>query len=83
MNNPEPIKDLTTETKPRKKKILTDLGSVRAKCKVCLEVGNWENMLRHAIALKNSLGVVLYGAFEYVYFCGESCKVLFLEVKHV
>jgi hypothetical protein len=40
-------------------------------------VGNLENLIRHAIAIKNELGVELYSAFEYVYFCGENCKALF------
>jgi hypothetical protein len=40
-------------------------------------VGNLENLIRHAIEVKNELGVELYSAFEYVYFCGESCKGVF------
>jgi hypothetical protein len=79
MNNQEiEPKDLTEEQpKTRKRKILTDPERIRTKCKVCLEVGNLENMIRHQLAVKNLLGVELYNAFEYVYFCGEACKGLF------
>jgi len=71
-------KELVSETpKARKRKILTDPESLWTKCKACLEVGNLENMIRHAIAVKNELGVELYKAFEYVYFCSENCRGLF------
>ena len=61
----------------RKRKILTEPERIYAKCKVCLEPGNLENMVRKPIATKNSQGVELYGAFNYLYFCGESCQGLF------
>ena len=79
MNNQElEAKDLTEEQpKTRKRKLLTDPEGIRAHCKVCKEPGNLENMIRHALAVKNLLGVELYGAFEYVYFCSESCQGLF------
>jgi plasmid maintenance system antidote protein VapI len=42
------IKELTQEQpKTRKRKLLTDPGKIRIKCKVCLEVGNLENLIRH------------------------------------
>jgi hypothetical protein len=68
-----------TEKQPetRKRKLLTASVILWAKCKVCLEPGNLENLIRHGIPIKNSLGVVLHGASEYVYFCSESCKGLF------
>ena len=70
-------KDLTEETsKPRKRKILTDPERIRTNCKVCKEPGNLENMIRHGIPVKNLLGIELYKAFEYIYFCSEICKEL-------
>jgi len=70
-------KDLTEEQpKTRKRKILTDPERISANCKVCKEPGNLENMIRHQLAVKNLLGVELYSAFEYVYFCSESCRGL-------
>jgi len=68
------------EPKARKRKLLTNPESLWAKCKVCLEAGNLENMIRHAVAVKNELGVELYQAFRYVYFCGENCKGLFGKI---
>lgn len=73
------LETLIPETpKPRKRKLLTDPEGIRANCKVCKEVGNLDNLIRHGIPVKNELGVELYGAFEYVYFCSESCKGVFL-----
>lgn len=79
MNNQEiESKELEQkQAKTRKRKILTDPEWIRASCKVCKEPGNWENMIRQGIPAKNLLGVELYGAFEYVYFCSENCKELF------
>jgi hypothetical protein len=79
MNNQETEpKNLTEETsKPRKRKILTDPERIRANCKVCKEPGNLENMIRYGIPVKNLLGIELYKAFEYIYFCSEACKGLF------
>jgi len=79
MNNQEiEVKDLTEEQpKTRKRKILTDPERIRTHCKVCKEPGNLENMIRHGIPVKILLGVELYSAFEYVYFCSESCQGLF------
>jgi len=81
MDNPEiETKELAEETpKTRKRKLLTDPERIRASCKVCLEVGNPENLIRQAVAIKNELGVVLHGAFEYVYFCSENCLGLFKQ----
>jgi len=71
-------KELTEETpKTRKRKLLTDPERIRANCKICKEVGNPENLIRHGIPIKNLAGVELYKAFEYVYFCSESCQGLF------
>jgi len=70
--------NLTPETpKTRKRKLLTDSVSLWAKCKVCKEAGNLENLIRHRIPIKHLAGIELYGAFEYVYFCSENCKGLF------
>ena len=82
MNNQEiETKELTQESpKTRKRKLLTDPEKLWAKCKVCLEPGNLENMIRHRIPFKNSAGVELYGCFSYVYFCSESCRGLFRSV---
>ena len=81
MDNQEIENKELTEKQPetRKRKLLTASVILWAKCKVCLEPGNLENLIRHGIAIKNEAGVVLNGAFEYVYFCGESCKGLFRE----
>jgi len=80
MNNQEiETKNLNEETpKTRKIKLLIDPEGIRAKCKVCLEPGNLERLIRHRIPVKNLVGMVLNGAFEYVYFCGENCRGLFL-----
>jgi len=80
MNNQEiETKELTSEqSKTRKRKILTNPEGIKAKCKLCLEPGNLENIIRHGIPIKNSAGVELYGSFEYVNFCSENCKGLFL-----
>jgi hypothetical protein len=81
MDNQETeTKELTPETpKPRKRKLLTDPERIRASCKVCLEVGNLDNLIRHAVAVKDKLGVEMYGAFSYVYFCSENCLGLFKQ----
>jgi hypothetical protein len=68
---------MSEEIIKRKRKILTDPERIHAKCKVCKEPGNLENMIRQGVPVKNLAGVVLYGAFEYVYLCGENCKGLF------
>jgi len=65
------------ENSKRKRKILTEPEKIHAKCKVCLEPGNLENMIRKQITTKNSQGVELYGAFNYLYFCSENCEGLF------
>ena len=73
------LENLTPETpKTRKRKILTEPERIHAKCKVCKEPGNLENMVRQGLEVKDSRGVVLYGAFRYVYFCSEACKGLFI-----
>jgi len=79
MNNQEiETKELIKETlKTRKIKLLIDPEGIKASCKVCKEFGNLERLIRHGISVKNEVGVELYGAFEYVYFCSESCKGLF------
>ena len=74
------IKTNEKETKTRKRKLLTDPEGIRASCKVCLEVGNLENLIRQGIPVKDLAGVELYGSFEYVYFCSEICKKVF-ELK--
>jgi hypothetical protein len=45
---------------------------------VCKEAGNLDNMVRKQIAIKDLRGVELYGAFNYLYFCGENCQGLFV-----
>jgi len=79
MNNQEiETKELTEETpKTRKRKLLTDPTSLWTRCKVCQEPGNLENLISHKLPVKNEAGIELYGSFNYVYFCGESCKGLF------
>ncbi len=68
---------MSEEISKRKRKILTDPERMFAKCKVCKEPGNFENMIRKQIATKDSQGVELYGAFNYLYFCSENCEGLF------
>jgi len=65
---------INQEPKTRKKKL--DLEFLWAKCKTCLEPHNPENLIRHKLPVKNHLGIELYGAFSYIYFCGENCKGL-------
>lgn len=77
MNNQPELKELTEETTKRKRKLLTDPERIKTKCQVCKEAGNLENLIRHQITVKNELGVELYGAFRYVYFCSEACRGLF------
>ena len=79
MNDQEKeTKELALETsKTRKRKILTDPERIWTKCHTCKEAGNLENMIRHGLEVKDSRGVVLYGAFRYVYLCSENCKGLF------
>ena len=66
------------ESPKRKRKILTDPDKLWASCKVCQEAGNLENMVRKEITVKDNRGVELFRAFEYVYFCSESCQGLFV-----
>lgn len=63
--------------KVRKRKLLNNPDTCWAKCQVCKEAGNLDNLLRHGIPIKNSQGVEVYKAFSYVYFCSENCKGLF------
>lgn len=70
---------ITEESTKRKRKILTDPERMFAKCPICKEPGNLENMLRKQIPTKDLRGVELYGAFNYLYFCGENCNGLFRE----
>ena len=63
--------------KTRKRKLLTDPERIWVSCQVCKETGNWENLIRHQLPIKNSAGVEIYKAFRYVYFCGENCLGLF------
>lgn len=62
------------ESPKRKKKL--DLAELWTKCKVCLEPGNLENLIKHKQPIKNAQGIELYGAFSHLYFCGENCKGL-------
>ena len=64
------------ESTKRKRKILTDPDRIFAKCQVCQEPGNLDNMIRKEITVKDNRGVELFGAFEYVYFCSDSCQGL-------
>lgn len=65
------------ESPKRKRKILTDPDRIFAKCKVCQEPGNLDNMVRKEITVKDLREVELHGAFEYIYFCSDSCQGLF------
>lgn len=67
---------LTEESNKRKRKLLTSLDNCWAKCQVCQEAGNLENLIRYQIAVKNSVGVEFYGGFNYVYFCSVVCQGL-------
>ena len=74
----EEIKTLLEESpKGKKRKLLTSLDNCWAKCQVCKEAGNLENLIRQGIPIKSSVGLVIHGAFRYVYFCTESCQGLF------
>lgn len=70
----EATKTLTEESlKTRKKKLLISLDNCWAKCQACQEAGNLENLIRHQLPVKDSVGVEFYGAFRYVYFCSTTC----------
>ncbi len=75
MNNQE-SPSIPEGSSKRKRKILTEPERIYAKCKVCLEPGNLDNMVRHGLEVKDSRGVILYGSFSYVYFCSENCQGL-------
>jgi hypothetical protein len=64
------------ESIKRKRKILTEPERIHAKCKMCKEPGNLENMIRQGLEVKNNRGIILYGAFRYIYYCSEYCKDL-------
>ena len=76
MNKQEPL--ISEESTKRKRKILTDPERIFAKCKVCQEPGNLDNMVRQGIPVKDLKGVEMYGAFNYLYFCSDSCYGLFV-----
>jgi hypothetical protein len=48
------------ESPKRKRKILTDPDRIFAKCQVCQEPGNLDNMIRKQIPTKDLKGVELY-----------------------
>ena len=73
----EPKTLIEESPKVRKRKLLTDPENLWASCQVCKEAGNLENLIRQGIPIKSSVGVVIHGAFRYVYFCGENCQGLF------
>ena len=77
MENQEIETSNLEQPKTRKRKLLTDPEKIHAKCKVCKEAENLENMIRHQLPIKDLRGIVLYQAFEYVYFCSEGCGGLF------
>jgi len=57
----EPAKLLIPEESPeRRRKLLTDPDRIFAKCQVCSEPGNLDNMLRKQIPIKDLRGVELY-----------------------
>ncbi|KLL04259.1 MAG: hypothetical protein MRERV_25c005 [Mycoplasmataceae bacterium RV_VA103A] len=62
-------------TKTRKRKF--DPDKMWAKCRVCGETGNIENMLWQKVAFANGNGQVLFGCYEGVYFCSDSCQERF------
>ena len=77
MNEEEKL--LVPEESPkRKRKILTDPDRIWASCQVCKEAGNLDNMVRKQIPTKDLKGVELYWAFNYLYFCSDSCQGLFV-----
>jgi hypothetical protein len=49
------------------------LDNCWAKCQTCQEAGNLENLIRHQLPIKNSVGVEFFGSFRYVYFCSTTC----------
>ena len=74
MNENESEKELE-QPKTRKRKL--NLDELWAKCKICLELGNLENLIRHKLPIKNNQGIELHSAFNHIYFCSENCKGLF------
>jgi len=77
MNNQE-SPSIPEGSSKRKRKILTEPERIYAKCKVCLEPGNLDNMIRKQIPTKDLKGVELYQAFNYLYFCSNNCQGLFV-----
>jgi hypothetical protein len=49
-----------TESPKRRRKLLTDPERMFAKCQICQEPGNLENMLRKPTPTKDLRGVELY-----------------------
>jgi len=76
--NLEPEIKANGETK-RKRKL--DLNSLWAKCRLCKEPGNLENMLYLKVAFADSQNKVLHGCYEGVYFCSEICQEKFKLAK--
>ena len=81
MNENQAVTNKLTEETPktRKKKLLTDPERMWTSCRVCKEPGNLENMVYQRLALKDQEGKEIFGAFEGVYFCSESCQRLFIR----
>lgn len=67
---------IAEESTKRKRKLLTDPEKLWAKCQICQEAGNLENMIRSQIPVKDLRGVELYQCFYYVYLCSENCQGL-------
>jgi len=59
MNNQE-SPSIPEGSSKRKRKILTEPERIYAKCKVCQEPGNLDNMIRKQIPTKDLKGVELY-----------------------
>jgi hypothetical protein len=76
--NDQESPSIPEESTKRKRKILTDPERIFAKCQVCQEPGNLDNMIRKQIPTKDLKGVELYQAFNYLYFCSGSCQGLFV-----
>jgi hypothetical protein len=75
------IQTITTleTSKTRKRKLLTNPESLWTSCRACKEPGNLENMVYQRLSLKDQEGKEIFGAFEGVYFCSESCQRLFIR----
>jgi len=50
--------------------------SLLFRCATCQKEEKLEKVIRQQIPVKDEAGRVLYGCFNYVYFCSSACQML-------